>query len=172
MLRVKNHYIRSPGDELRIVLAVDTTMSWCPACALDKLDDDFSHYKSRKRASYCKEYQKVRQHKAHVERRYRVLSHYSGGEPACSCCGEKALEFLTIDHVDKNGTKLRNADNNHRYITYWLERFGYPPGFRVLCMNCNHAFGPSVATAIVRTNVPAKFLTACKLHRRMISMHR
>ena len=75
--------------------------------------------------------------------RYRVLSYYSGGIPTCACCGESTFQFLAIDHVDGGGGKdrkslgLRNATELYRY----LEKEGFPPGYRVLCHNCNLALG-------------------------------
>lgn len=57
------------------------------------------------------------------------------GGPTCACCGESEIEFLTIDHVNGGGNKHRREV---RYSMYeWLKKKGYPPGFRVLCMNCN-----------------------------------
>jgi len=75
--------------------------------------------------------------------RYRVLSHYSEGSPSCACCGETTFQFLAIDHIDGGGVKerkllgLRGSTQLYRY----LENEGYPPGYRVLCHNCNLAMG-------------------------------
>lgn len=79
-----------------------------------------------------------------LRRKYRVLSHYSGGEPVCSCCGETRLEFLALDHVKGGGTKHRRALGlpGGGYVFYaLLAREGFPPGYRVLCHNCNSALG-------------------------------
>jgi hypothetical protein len=56
------------------------------------------------------------------------------------CCGESHYEFLTIDHVNGDGADHRRETNNED-IYRWLERNNFPPGFRVLCMNCNFALG-------------------------------
>lgn len=58
----------------------------------------------------------------------------------CACCGESELIFLTIDHIDGEG-------NTHRRELFggrgggpfyrWLAKNGFPPGFQVLCFNCN-----------------------------------
>jgi hypothetical protein len=76
--------------------------------------------------------------------RLAVLCHYGGDPPICACCGEHRLAFLAIDHVDGSGkTHRRQIGTNpgsygmHR----WIQRHGYPPGFRVLCHNCNLAIG-------------------------------
>jgi len=101
---------------------------------------------------YCRRY--YRGHKAEKKvdgaARYRKLkdelfSAYGGY--ICSCCGETEPMFLTIDHEDGNGADHRRSmtakGRNYRdatgYKTYrWLKNNGYPPGFRVLCANCNH----------------------------------
>lgn len=66
------------------------------------------------------------------------MQHYSGKEiPKCICCGEKNLEFLTIDHINNCGDKRESRTG---YYTYsWLKRNNYPEGFQVLCYNCNLA---------------------------------
>lgn len=69
-----------------------------------------------------------------------IFDHYG---PACACCGETNLYFLTIDHIDGKG-------NDHRREIFgsqtagprfyrWLKNNGLPSGYRVLCYNCNIA---------------------------------
>jgi hypothetical protein len=72
--------------------------------------------------------------------RVAVLSHYSGGEIKCACCGETNLEFLTIDHINGGGSKFRKSKPGTS-IYYWLKKSGFPEGHRVLCQNCNAALG-------------------------------
>src|SRR5258706_10294724 len=74
-----------------------------------------------------------------------VLSHYSGGDPVCACCGESHYEFLALDHVNGGGRserKQRGAKMQWR----WLQILNYPDGYQVLCHNCNnakHVYGES-----------------------------
>ena len=65
------------------------------------------------------------------------------GGAVCVCCGERHREFLTIDHIDGGGSKHRRElrKNGSQHIYQWLKRENYPSGYRVLCMNCNFAFG-------------------------------
>lgn len=72
-----------------------------------------------------------------------MFRHYGGAEPACSCCGEKHLQFLAIDHIAQDGAEhRRKIDSKGGYTFYnWLVQNGFPPGFRVLCHNCNMAIG-------------------------------
>lgn len=67
----------------------------------------------------------------------------------CTCCGESQLVFLTIDHVNGNGSahrrelakenKSRGRDFGGARMYRWLKRQGWPAGFQVLCWNCNVA---------------------------------
>ncbi len=106
--------------------------------------------KSGKQRKYDKErYWKNPQHfrdKATTEgQKYRktVLEHYGGAPPACACCGEQIYEFLCIDHTDGGGEKHRRQEGIiGGASTYrWLIKKGFPKGFRVLCANCNSAYG-------------------------------
>ncbi len=78
----------------------------------------------------------------HTKMRVRCLSHYSNGNPKCSCCGEDKYEFLCIDHINGGGNKHRKEwRKNHGSLCHFLVSNGFPDGFRVLCHNCNLAIG-------------------------------
>jgi hypothetical protein len=87
--------------------------------------------------------QTVRRKNYWVKRKLEVFNAYNG--PICTCCGETNLECLSIDHINNDGAKHRKEingdprDNRNLYI--WLRNHGFPPGFQVLCMNCNFAKG-------------------------------
>lgn len=84
-----------------------------------------------------------------------ALQAYSpGGVPQCACpgCPEKTgnTAFLTIDHIDGGGAKHRKELGSKpascgllsgvsMALYYWLRDNNYPPGFQVLCFNCNSA---------------------------------
>lgn len=87
--------------------------------------------------------------KAHPRRHNQLaLDHYyrlqdqaimAYGGYVCACCGETEPLFLTIDHVSNNGKEHRKTFRNSGDGLYkWLRKNAYPPGFQVLCMNCNH----------------------------------
>lgn len=64
-----------------------------------------------------------------------VFAGYGG---KCACCGESESEFLQLDHVDGGG----NVDRKTRAtktLYAAVRREGYPPGFQLLCANCNQA---------------------------------
>jgi len=63
----------------------------------------------------------------------------------CACCGVTDKEFLSIDHSEGGGAAHRkeltgNPRNGHN-MYYWIRKNNFPPGFRVLCMNCNFSLG-------------------------------
>ena len=60
----------------------------------------------------------------------------------CACCGITEEVFLTIDHIDNNGSAHRREigpKSGGVAIYGWLEHNDYPEGFQVLCHNCNYA---------------------------------
>ena len=66
-----------------------------------------------------------------------VLMHYGG---KCVCCGEKNLEFLTIDHIGGGGRAHRKSLGAQTNFYKYLINNNYPRDkFRLLCMNCNWA---------------------------------
>src|SRR5215469_14892323 len=70
------------------------------------------------------------------------LQHYSQSEiPFCACCGEKQLEFLTIDHINGDGRKHRREAGVGSHLYAWPVRNNFPDGFQVLCFNCNCSKG-------------------------------
>lgn len=70
----------------------------------------------------------------HIE----VWEHYGGA--FCQCCGETILEFLEIDHIGGGGNLHRRIDVAAKNIYQWLKTNHFPPGFRVLCSNCNQGY--------------------------------
>lgn len=95
-----------------------------------------------------------------IRRRIEVLTAYSkNGVPECACCGETTISFLTVDHVNGGGNKHRRESSPELY--HWFKANGYPPGYQVLCFNCNwskHAQGVCshelLSARSVRYNIP------------------
>lgn len=46
------------------------------------------------------------------------------------------MGFLSLDHVNGGGHRQRRELGGGGFWT-WLAKNNYPPGFRVLCHNCN-----------------------------------
>lgn len=81
---------------------------------------------------YCKS--------ANLRRRKKVLNYYGNNDPKCVCCGEKTLEFLSVDHINGGGTQQKKLAGT-RNIYPLLIRWNFPEGYRILCHNCNQAVG-------------------------------
>lgn len=69
-------------------------------------------------------------------RRQEALAAYGG---KCECCGEEQEVFLDVDHIDGGGSAHRKEVGEGSNFYAWLDRSDYPPGFRILCRNCNWA---------------------------------
>lgn len=75
-----------------------------------------------------------------AEVRLQAFCHYGGNPPRCACCGESTLEFLTIDHIGGGGTAhRRQIGRGGTSIAIYLRKRGFPPGYQILCYNCNCA---------------------------------
>lgn len=59
----------------------------------------------------------------------------------CAWCGIDEPLVLAIDHVNNDGNEHRKVIGAKGGVALykWLRDQGYPEGFQVLCMNCNHA---------------------------------
>jgi hypothetical protein len=93
--------------------------------------NSYRRHKDKRRAHHIEYNQKVR---------LEALKHYSGGKLECACCGEKHIEFLSIDHIDGGGSKHRREGGGLQ-IAFTLRKLDYPDGYRVLCHNCNMSLG-------------------------------
>ena len=83
-------------------------------------------FKKKEREYQLQHYYKLRQ---------EVYEAYGGAK--CACCGEDEFDFLTLDHINDNGAaERRRFGSNHRVMQV-LRQQGYPPGYQVLCANCN-----------------------------------
>jgi hypothetical protein len=147
----------------------DGLQSQCKTCAKARLA---TARKIRRIAGELTDAQKTRQ-----RLRREVLQHYGGENLQCSCpgCNVTQIEFLSIDHIDGGGHQHRKQIGESGLYT-WLKRQNFPPGFRVLCHNCNQSMGaygycPHVQTKVLdlRTRVD-KLLTA--VLQAAITLHR
>jgi hypothetical protein len=68
--------------------------------------------------------------------RLALLAGYSQGTMKCARCGFADLRVLQLDHINGGGSRYRGAGNNYtEYLS--LIRAGFPPGYQILCSNCN-----------------------------------
>lgn len=118
-------------------------------CLQDKPSKEFvkGMYLSRKGSGYSRCLQCHRDYGKLLSqwRKLLVLKHYSpepeGPKCACKGCGENRVEFLVIDHVNGGGNLHRRVTGNGASAYRWILKNGFPPGFRVLCWNCNNSLG-------------------------------
>lgn len=110
--------------------------------------------KLEKRRAYYREYnktytqvpeQKARRRESHkqwtIKLRLTIIKHYGG---KCACCGETRSEFLSIDHKNGGGTKMRMNGFHPRagaQLYSWIKQNNFPDMFQILCHNCNQAMG-------------------------------
>lgn len=66
----------------------------------------------------------------------KVFAAYGGAK--CACCGETEKTFLSLDHINGGGGKLRKAKTHRSGSAFYkqLIQEGLPSGFQILCMNC------------------------------------
>lgn len=137
---------RSPSTGARPT--VTTPLRICRDCHAEKPLTEFALTRSgrpgsmkrvpRRRCLVC---EKAYQHHFQRQARERVILHYCGGVPRCQCpgCGVTALPFLTIDHIGGGGGRHRREEPSAVNLVRWLIKKGFPPGYRVVCWNCNCA---------------------------------
>lgn len=129
---------------------------WCPKCQqfqspskfyqLDRPDWCKTCHGEARRIEYRDKTEVVKARSSRASKRCNAklrsnaLAAYGN---CCACCGESTWEFLAIDHIDGGGGKHRRSlgimGGGGAPFYRWLERQGFPSGFRVLCHNCNAA---------------------------------
>lgn len=96
----------------------------CAECGRRPVDEN------KQSCSHCRDKTKA------ARNRIKWVAFQAYGGAACSCCGEKTFEFLTLDHINNDGGgRYRKIGGARLYAV--LSRKGFPAGFRVLCFNCN-----------------------------------
>lgn len=93
----------------------------------DKVKECNKRYAERRRTLRKKSMAKLRE---------QVIQGYGG---KCTCCGEKQIKFLALDHINNDGNEHRKEIGSTG-IYFWARRNGYPKDkLQVLCHNCNMA---------------------------------
>lgn len=131
-------------DRLQLFLVYNPEMKICSLCKVEKPEDN-DHFvsmgpkKNFRLSSHCKACHRQKSKIRHAAKKLKALQHYSQSEiPFCACCKIENLEFLTFDHINGGGSQHRKTVKD---MAWWLNREKFPPGFRVLCLNCNGAMG-------------------------------
>lgn len=83
--------------------------------------------------------QKIYNRNYYVKVKTQVMEAYGGQK--CACCGITDFELLSIDHIGLTGAdhreKISGNRRDGRNLYYWLIKNNFPPGYRVLCHQCN-----------------------------------
>jgi len=88
--------------------------------------------------SYWHSTHKAKRIKANAAIKRCVMEHYGGGAAQCAHCNINDIDVLTIDHIHNNGAEERKkgpAGGISFYVL--LRKNNFPPGYQVLCLNCN-----------------------------------
>ena len=89
--------------------------------------------KDRQSCNKCLEWRRVYNNRIYAQEKREAYEAYGGY--VCNCCGEVEPVFLTIDHMQNNGSYMRRIHGIR--IDRWLKKNNYPEGFQILCWNCN-----------------------------------
>jgi hypothetical protein len=123
--------------------------SWCADCIKSK----YAGYRATYLADPVKKERNSRAHKLWAQQNPEAykLSHHEAFMklkremlraygPECSCCGEDREVFLTLEHLNGDGSEHRKRVGGGTNTYRDLKRRGWPQGgYTVLCMNCNWA---------------------------------
>lgn len=134
--QIDQFYAHTQGKRPKLVSAA------CKTCEAERMKLYYAGHKAEKKLWSAARYIRLKD---------AVFSAYGGYR--CKCCGETEPLFLGIDHIDNNGSEHRKdifkgtvkgaLKGDYRMATgiftyRWLEKNGFPPGYQVLCANCNH----------------------------------
>jgi hypothetical protein len=131
-------------------------LRYCPQCELWQVKTDGFHRNRCTRTSadglqtICKSCARsqrllrikevrIAERKRNARLRREILAAYGG---QCACCGEMEAGFLTVDHVNGNGSRERRTPGLKGSLYGRIKRAGFPRDkYRLLCYNCNCSLG-------------------------------
>jgi hypothetical protein len=125
----------------------------CTKCQIPLTEENwiFSSDKYKKKSYICDGCRKSKgnaawhenkEHNLEVKSDYRMkvrvdtINHYGG---KCAICQIDNIYYLSIDHINGGGNidrKIKKLGSGYNFYLY-LQKNGYPDGFRVLCYNDN-----------------------------------
>ena len=121
----------------------------CITCGETKAKNDFFPTYWKRYQYICRKCAKQKTRKWLRSLRIGVLKGYGG---KCACCGfddldkkvrfkNRSISFLQLDHVMGGGSK--DHKGSRKWALYMrIKKNNFPPGYRVLCIACNHAMEP------------------------------
>ena len=136
----KKEYGRCKSNSL-IHNALDKILE-CLDCNAALNENNWLPYDRAKCFRICKECNKKRKNKQNLLLKEQTIVEYGG---KCACCGDKNIIFLTVDHINGNGSEHRKSIQSNYKMTgtnfyRWLRKHNYPKdNYQILCFNCNFA---------------------------------
>lgn len=119
-------------QERRLLFKLSGT---CHSCGKPK----YKHYNKYETCYGVGKTEKQREYLNNYRKTVKDLVYKAYGGFICNCCGKTEVTFLSIDHVNNDGNKHRKEIKGYGNALYaWIKRNNFPPGFQVLCFNCNH----------------------------------
>ena len=85
------------------------------------------------RGRACSACYQINKRNNYIDLKLSIFEHYGN---CCCGCGEHNAEYLTIDHINNNGSEHRKEIRTQIYP--WLKRNNYPAEYQILCFNCNY----------------------------------
>jgi len=139
------HEIKLLDDFYRYGRSLDQHFVWCKTCSNKASQERRKNQHDKVVRVAHERYLRLRDkillysHDRNLERKALLVAHYSKNISRCICCGEANVHFLTIDHIEQNGSQHRKSSKCGTGSTFyrWLIKEGMPEGYQVLCYNCN-----------------------------------
>lgn len=92
----------------------------------------------KKTCQLCQDMAYIRTKRYREKARQVIREHYGR---ICECCGEANDKFLTIDHINNDGSKQRKSfsseQNFYHHVAQRIKAGNAPTDLRLLCFNCN-----------------------------------
>ena len=79
----------------------------------------------------------LRLKECYFARRFQILGYYTNNTFRCAHCGISHIPFLTIDHILGRKIQGHSRDMGTEALHRFLIKNQFPPGFQILCNNCN-----------------------------------
>ena len=115
----------------------DRLQTWCKDCC----NEIRRIARAEKKGYYATERERYREKhlvsckRLYYKKRKQVIEHYCPDGGKCVKCGFNDIRALSVDHINGGGSKHRKELNGVS-IYKWLVDNDFPPGFQILCMNC------------------------------------